>query len=97
MSLFEPLAQGNDADANPLLFDPGKSWDEHWQDMPEFTRESREPYRSIRIHFETEEDAQEFAGTIGQVVTSQTNFLWYPKMENELVLGRGMRYVEDAR
>lgn len=58
-----------------------KSWEKHWKGMPEFSQEDLEPYRSIKIHFYTKEDVEEFSELIQQRILDRTKFLWYPTTE----------------
>ena len=39
-------------------------------------------YKSIKIHFDNENDVQKFADLIGQKITEKTKYLWFPKKEN---------------
>jgi len=46
--------------------------------------ESRELiYRTIRVHFETEEAVQAFAKLVGQKITDRTKFIWFPHREKQ--------------
>jgi hypothetical protein len=67
------------------LFDCGRqpTWQEEWQDMPEFVQENQEPYQTIIIHFETEEDVEGFAKLINQNITCMTKYIYYPKQKTE--------------
>ena len=40
--------------------------DNEWTDMPEFVNEENNPFLSIKVHFETEEDMQNFSKLIKQ-------------------------------
>jgi len=55
---------------------------DEWKGMPEFKQEdSFGAILSIKVHFATEEDIENFAALIDQTVTTSTKFLWYPKQE----------------
>ena len=55
--------------------------EEHWQDMPEFIQEKKEPYAKINFRFDTEEDLQAFCELIGQKLTNKTKSSWFPFKE----------------
>jgi len=58
-------------DEHPNLFgaDGLEAWyDEHWQDMPEFSHKDMRPARSIVVHFEKLEDVAAFAEAVGQKI-----------------------------
>jgi len=40
-------------------------------------------YRTIKVHFETEEAVQVFAELIGQKITDRTKFIWFPYREEK--------------
>jgi len=40
-------------------------------------------YRTIKVHFETEEAVQAFAELVGQKITDRTKFIWYPRPEEQ--------------
>lgn len=60
--------------------------EKHWEGMPEFVQEKKEPYSEIIVRFETKEDMQEFSKMIDQKLTRQTQSIWHPK----LIWGKGM-------
>lgn len=62
-------------------FDIGENWKKEWQGMPEFIQEDLQPYQTIKIHFETEEDVKEFAKLLNQKITIKTKYLWFPKQD----------------
>jgi hypothetical protein len=53
-------------------------WKREWQDMPEFVQEDLMPYRVLNIRFRNEEDVQEFAKLMEQVITPKQKTLWFP-------------------
>lgn len=55
--------------------------DEHWQDMPEFKQDDKTGFRSMIVHFETEDDLKKFFETIGQSFTKKTKSIWFPAQE----------------
>ena len=59
----------------------GGTWEDEWQDMPEFVQEKQEPYAKLIIRFRNEKDLQEFAEKIGQNITNKTKSIWHPKLD----------------
>jgi hypothetical protein len=56
-------------------------WRKEWQDMPEFFQEDLTPYRVLNLRFRCEEDVQEFAKLVEQVITPKQKALWFPHAE----------------
>lgn len=79
-------------DKQQVLFDKGEWWEEEWQDMPEFNQKNCKPWKSINIHFKSHEDMKAFAELVNQVITTDTRFIWYPKMDKYNRFGK--RYVD---
>jgi hypothetical protein len=50
-----------------------------WSGMPEYEQEDQQGIHTLRVHFQKQEDVQAFAALIGQDVTTETKFIWYPK------------------
>lgn len=50
----------------------------HWVDMPEFKQEKKEPFKTLTIRFETEEDYLDFQDKIDQKLTNKTKSIWHP-------------------
>jgi len=63
------------------LFDEPAEWEKEWQDMPEFVQKDLTPYKSIKVHFETQADMLEFAKLVGQNIHYTTQSVWYPKAD----------------
>lgn len=55
--------------------------EEHWQEMPEFNQQDKTGFRSIIVHFETEDDLKKFFETIDQSFTKKTKSIWFPAQE----------------
>ena len=53
-----------------------------WTGMPEFSQESKESFRHIIVHFNSNEDAEKFFKKIGQEYTEKTKSIWFPQQEN---------------
>jgi len=49
--------------------------------MPEFVHEDKTAYQTIALHLKDAAAVEAFAELIGQKVTPQTRFVWYPKAE----------------
>lgn len=52
--------------------------DEHWQGMPEFIQEKKEPFKTLIVRFETEKDFIDFQNLIKQKMTTKTKSIWHP-------------------
>mgnify|MGYP003134862751 FL=1 len=53
--------------------------EEHWDNMPEFLQEKQEdPFSTITVRFETEEDLNDFSQKIGQKLTPLSKSIWHP-------------------
>lgn len=50
---------------------------EVWDGMPEFVNEDM-IHRTIKVHFENDEDVQAFAKLLKQTLTDKTKYVWYP-------------------
>ena len=59
-------------------FDPNAEW----QGMPEFQQEDVfGAVATVKVHFASEADIEAFAKLIGQSVSKESKFIWYPKQE----------------
>lgn len=65
----------------PKLIDLPLAWEDKWKGMPEFNQEDKMPWRSVKVHFKSQEDRQEFARLVGQKLTNLTPSIWFPKAE----------------
>lgn len=55
-----------------------------WKGMPEFEQgDAFGAEASIKVHFASELDIEKFAQLVGQTVTKNTTFIWFPKREEE--------------
>jgi hypothetical protein len=50
-----------------------------WVGMPEFDQQDKRAFRSIPLHFGSQEDVDKFAALIGQTITQQTRYVWFPE------------------
>ncbi len=63
-----------------------------WQGMPEFEQEDAfGAIHTIKVHFATDDDITAFAALIGQTVTKDTDFIWYPKQERANLMAARVR------
>ncbi len=51
-----------------------------WAGMPEFTQEDKTAYKSVALHFHSQEAVDIFAKLIKQTITEDTRTIWYPTM-----------------
>lgn len=49
-----------------------------WAGMPEFVQDKKEPYKTLIVRFETEQDYNDFAKLIEQKLTPKTKSIWHP-------------------
>ena len=68
-------------------------WRKEWQGMPEFFQENLMPFRVINLRFRSEEDVQEFARLVEQVITPKQKALWFPFAEFRRA--SHLRYVDE--
>ena len=73
----------NDMEIMPMIdsntvIDPLKEW----EDMPEFTEDSKTAFRSLIVHFTCQEDIDQFSKLVEQTFTDKTKFMWYPEQQN---------------
>lgn len=52
--------------------------DDHWQGMPEFIQNKKEPYKTLIVRFDSESDYTDFQNLIGQKLTVKTKSIWHP-------------------
>lgn len=65
-----------------------------WQGMPAFEHEDKTAYKSIAVHFKDQEAVAAFAVLVGQKITEQTRYLWYPEIEIERYMDK--RYAPES-
>jgi len=75
-----------DKDGNPL------NHDEHWAGMPEFDQQDKRAFRTIIVHCIHEEAVKKFEKLVGQELTEQTKYIWFPETIREKVDDK--RYAE---
>lgn len=66
---------------------------ELWKGMPEFAQEDALGWKVIAVHFENEQDYEEFSRLINQTLTKQTKYIWYPaRARNDL---QALRFADE--
>ena len=74
-----------------IIFQPdhkSRDWlehEEHWQDMPAFDHEDQSPFRSLTINFVSQQSMDKFFQIIKQDYTDKTKYIWYPKIEKNVI------------
>jgi hypothetical protein len=67
----------------PNFTDPN----EEWKGMPEFGNEPK-AFKTLYVHFETQDDVENFAEFIGQTIGEKTKYIWYPEKERQDLKGQ---------
>jgi hypothetical protein len=57
------------------------NWEDEWLDMPEFTTEDKQAYRSIMVHTKDEKAWGKFVKQLGISVSNKAKYLWFPEIE----------------
>lgn len=65
-----------------------KDADKYWVDMPEFVQEEKKSYKTIYLHFRTEQDFRDFVKKYKevddeQVISDKTKSMWYPHLSKD--------------
>jgi len=60
------------------LFWEDQNWKDEWKDMPEFKLKNLKSKRQITVHFRNNEDVDKFIKLIGQNITPNTKYIWFP-------------------
>jgi hypothetical protein len=93
---------GDKVDMSPISLDAfglevsgvdPQSAEAHWVGMPEFSQDDQKPFKTLYVHFRSEEDYKDFADKISQICTKKTKSIWHPK--NEITKNSLLRWVED--
>jgi len=67
-------------------------WKNHWKGMPEFIQDDLAPFKTVLVHFGNQENVDKFAELVGQKLTPQTRYIWYPRLEKGHY--RNKRYID---
>lgn len=55
--------------------------EKEWEGMPDFEQDDKTSFRHVIVHFENNDDVEEFFSIIGQSHTDKTNSIWFPEQE----------------
>ena len=77
------------------FFDLPPNWDEYWQGMPTFNQKDLGPFRSVVVHFRNPEDCRVFAELVGNKITKDTKYVWFPRQK--IVSGVDMHFDASPR
>jgi len=69
------------------------NWEKHWRGMPEFEQDDNSPWKTLKVHFKTEQDYLEFCEIIGQSLSNKTKSTWHPKQD--ITKNALFRWVEE--
>lgn len=69
-------------------------WRQHWVGMPEFVMGDESPRRSLRVHFRSEADVEDFARLLGQRITPKQKSLWHPESKPRITSDK--HYVDES-
>ena len=58
-------------------------WKKEWEGMPDYDQPDLPPFRTIKVHFERQEDVDRFAEIIAQQITPDKKYVWFPKKEQK--------------
>lgn len=78
---LKEIPQLNLAELEKSLKDEKDKADEHWNGMPEFDQKDKTAHRTMIVHFESDQDCEDFFNTIGQKFTEKTKSVWFPEQE----------------
>lgn len=68
-----------DADVGEDANDAYEEWEE--AEMPEYENEDETSDYSLKVHFDTREDLDEFSELVDQPLTEDTQSIWYPEQD----------------
>lgn len=87
-----PRSVNEHADEQPALFEVQPDWAAHWQEV--WTQRDLRPWQTVMVHFRNREDRQAFEMLIGQQLTDESKYCWFPA--NDIAYGtQGKRVVSD--
>lgn len=58
-------------------------WKKYWVGMPEYNDGKEKKFKSLTVHFLTEDDFNEFVKLMNQTITDKTKFIYYPAREKD--------------
>ena len=68
--------------------------EQEWEGMPEYDNEDLESKYKVIVHFDTEEDIENFAHLVDQPITTKTKYIYYPAQEKQKIVGE-QRFTAD--
>tara|TARA_R100000697_G_scaffold70251_1_gene82681 strand:- start:6257 stop:6901 length:645 start_codon:yes stop_codon:yes gene_type:complete len=71
-------------DGNTDIYKASEAFEE-WNEMPTFEHDNNKPYRTLYVHFYTEEQVQKFSKLIDQPITEKTKYLYIPPLEKKVM------------
>lgn len=63
------------------LLDVDPDWKKEWEGMPEFNSSENSKFHEITVSFKSKSDMENFGKLVNQKITTQTNWIYYPKLE----------------
>ena len=76
-----------------ITFDRGNGdWldtKKEWEGMPEFEHDDLSPYMAIRVNFVNKEAVETFFKLIKQDYTEKTKYVWFPRIEKNVLKDKG--------
>lgn len=88
------LKTNESVDGQLAFIDFDEWWKVEWVGMPEFVQDDQTAWKTVLVHFQCRDDLQDFAQLIGQPLTNETRWVWYPPQQREQL--KEKRYVHDA-
>lgn len=52
-----------------------------WEGMPEYQQEDQRAFRSLRVHFASQKDIDDFQKLVELKITDKTKYIWFPRTE----------------
>ena len=79
--VVKEIARKTRAKDQPALFDVPTVYMDEWWGMPSFEMGDATPQQSIKVNFQTWDDAVEFAKRLEIDITPKTDSMWFPKQD----------------
>lgn len=58
-------------------------WENDWQGMPEYVQKDIMPWKTLYVHFQNQEDRDDFENLVEQKLTDLTKSIWYPEFQSK--------------
>jgi len=75
------------------LFDLPDEHGPHLESLPDYKHEYLQPWQTVMVHLASREDKNALAKLLGQTITDETKYLWFPKPDMKRVSNK--RWVCD--